>query len=722
MTDAVSDIDLEPAESARQHGGLAKSSLLPDPRRILDIARRRFGVFAVVAAVIMAAAVAYAALAPRWYEATARILIEPRKSDPVQRVPGDQDEFARSSDFVETQILIADSPQLARETAKALGLNDDPAFGGGALSPDERVEAAGQRVRNLTTIRRVGATMLIEVVSSARSPELAAKISNEVVAQYLKYVAVSGEQGEKLTNQQIDSRLDELRKAAEQADAALVQYKVANGLMSAEGATMAEQETSTLNQQIAQARSALAERQGRLAAARRQLQAGGGGGDVTSALNSGTIGALRAQEAESSRNLAQLKVRYGAKHPSIAQEIERLADIRGQIQQEIDRILVSLEGEVNVAQSGLSSLLASQNNAKSRLAQNQSAQVGYLELERKAMAARTVYEAFLNRSRGAAARDGINPPIASLSAAAVPPPEPAIPNKKLTYLFGALLALVAGTVVAIVIEILDAGIRSRADVETRLGAQYLGAIPDIRKQGIDIVSDNAEGPEGYLVDRPLSAFAESVRSLRTAVTLGGRTRPKTIVLASALPVEGKSTTTLCLARSLALSNSSTLLIDCDLRRHSASNRILGDREGKLLDVLDGRISLTDALQKDYRTDLQILGSTHDLGDRVDPLTPDAVVALLSEAKEMFDYVIIDTAPLLGVADARTVARYADAVVLLARWRSTSMRAVDAALDLLVSVEANVAGVALTQVDVAKFGSSREELYGYQKQFKGYYAN
>jgi len=718
----VPDTELEQSEGTRQHGGLAKSSLLPDPRRLLDIARRRLGVFFIVASVIMAAAVAYAALAPRWYEATARILIEPRKSDPVRSVSGDQDEFTRSADFVETQILIADSPQLARETAKALALGDDPAFGGTGLSADERIESAGQRLRDLTTIRRVGATMLIEVVSSARKPDLAAKISNEVVGQYLKYIAASGEQGEKLTNQQIDSRLDELRRAAEQADAALVQYKVANGLMSAEGATMAEQETSTLNQQIAQARSVLAERQGRLAAARRQLQSGGGGGDVTSALNSGTIGALRAQEAESSRNLAQLKVRYGSKHPAVAQETEKLADIRNQIQLEIDRILISLEGEVNVAASGLSSLLGSQGSAKARLAQNQSAQVGYLELERKAMAARTVYEAFLNRSRGAAARDGINPPIASLSAAAVPPPEPAIPNKRLTYFFGALLALFGGIAAAIVMEFLDAGIRSRLDIETRLGAQYLGAIPDIRKQGIDTPSDNAEGPEGYLVDRPLSAFAESVRSLRTAVTLGDRTRPKVIMLASALPVEGKSTTTLCLARSLALSNASTLLIDCDLRRHSASNRILGDRQGRLLEVLDGTVALKDALHKDYRSDLQILGSTQELADRVDPLTPEAVAALLAEARELFDYVIIDTAPLLGVADARTVARYADAVVLLARWRKTSLRAVDAALDLLVSVDAKVAGVALTQVDVTKFGSSREELYGYQKQFKGYYAN
>lgn len=720
MTDSAGESALTAPDGSRIHYAVGRSTLLPDPRLLLDILRRRVGIFLLVAAVIMATAVAYAKLAPRWYEASARILIEPRKGDVVTQ-PGTDDERTRGSDFIDTQILIADSPQLARATAQALGLDNVPAFAGTSPSADERLEAAGQAVRDLTAIRRVGATSLIEVVATTRSPQLSARLANELVAQYLKQIAVGEAQKDQLTNQQIDSKLDQLRTDAEKADAALLQYKIANGLMSAQGATMAEQETSTLNQQIAQARATLAEREGRLAAARRQLEQGGGGGDVTSALNSGTIGALRAQEAESSRNLAQLNVRYGPKHPAVAQESQRLADIRHQIQLEIDRILTSLQGEVNVAQSGLASLLASQGQSKAKLAGNETAQAGYLELERKANAARTVYEAFLNRSRGAAARDGIQPPIATLSSAALEPTDPSAPNARLAYLFGLLFGITGGIIAIAVAEFLDTGVKSRSDVEHRLGATYLGAIPDIRTN-LKAQDDPLESPEAYIVARPLSAFAESVRSLRTAVTLGRRTKPRVLAVTSALPEEGKSTTTLCLARSLAMSGASTLLIDCDVRRHSASERLLVDREGRLLDVLAGALPLEAAIHKDYETELRILGLTIDLGNQVDPLTPEALSQLLAVARTKFEFVMIDTAPLLGIADARTVAQLADAVVLLARWRKTPIRAVDAALDLLVSVEANVAGVALTQVDVNKFGSSREELYGYQKQFKGYYTN
>ncbi|HEY6870471.1 MAG TPA: Wzz/FepE/Etk N-terminal domain-containing protein, partial [Novosphingobium sp.] len=304
MTDPAGESGLLTADGTRVHYSVGRSTLLPDPRQVVDILRRRIGVFLLVAAVIMGTAVAYAKLAPRWYEATARVLIEPRKGDVVTQ-PGTDDERSRGSDFIDTQILIADSPQLARATAQALGLDNIPAFGGTSPSADERLETAGQAVRDLTAIRRVGATSLIEVVATTRSPQLSARLANELVAQYLKQIATGEAQKDQLTNQQIDSKLGQLRTDAEKADAALLQYKIANGLMSAQGATMAEQETSTLNQQIAQARATLAEREGRLAAARRQLEQGGGGGDVTSALNSGTIGSLRAQEAESSRNLAQ---------------------------------------------------------------------------------------------------------------------------------------------------------------------------------------------------------------------------------------------------------------------------------------------------------------------------------------------------------------------------------------------------------------------------------
>lgn len=722
LTQADHDHAPEPNEAA-----VGASSLLPDPKTLLIIFWRRLWIFLLVFAAVAGAAVAYANLAPRQYSSTAKVLVEPTRGDPVGQSGVEAPDRAPSSDFIDTQILVLDSPQLSARVVRSLDLLDDPAFGGepvGELTPAQeraRLTAAAQRLRSMITIRRAGQTALIEVTATTRSPTTSARIANQYVRQYLQSIEEAKATSAGRLSRAIDSRLNQLRVEAEQADRALQSYRIANGLMSAEGATMAEQENSTLNQQVQAARAQLAERQGRLAAARTQLRTGGGGSDVTSTLSSGTVGALRQQEAESSRNLAQLRARYGPRHPAVAQEEQRLVDVQKQIQAETTRILTSLEGEVRVAASGLSSLEGSQGAARSRLAANASAQVGFLELQRKAEAARIVYEAFLNKSRGTEAREGLQQPIATLSSAATPATAPSAPNVPLIYALGLIAGLITSVLAVGLAEYLDSGIKTKSDVERRLGARFLGSIPDLQST-LDGLRQT-ESPEDYLVSHPLSTFAESLRNLRASSTLRGRRQPRVLAITSALPREGKTTTAMCLARTLAMSGASTVLLDCDVRRHSASDALLNGRKGLLFDVLGGGVALDDALLVDGPTDLRILGTDRAPDDGRDLLTPRLVGALLDQLKERFEYVVIDTAPVLGIADARLVASLADAVILLARWRSTSLRAVDAALDLLLGVRAKVFGVALTQVDIRKFGSTgQEDVYGYHKKFKGYYVN
>lgn len=714
--------------------GLApdQSSFFPDPRYLWMLFLRRIWIFLAIVVLTMGAAVAYTFLAPTRYAASATILVEPPKGDPIKGEEGGEGQAVAVSSFIDTQILIVDSPRIAAAVVRALELTNDPEF---AAAPAEilldaqdeaaaeraRVTASAQALRKAVAIRRIGQTSIIEVEAYSRSPMQAARIANEYVRQYIETSEQARLQARERTTAQIEGKLDRLRQEAEAADGELQRYKIANGLMSAQGATMAEQETSSLNQQIATARATLAERQGRLAAARRQLLRGGGGEDVGSALSSGTIGTLRAEEAESSRNLAQLRARYGDRHPAIVEAQDRLADVRRQIQAEIDRILSSMEAEVNVAQSGLSSLLGSQAASQARLAGNAAAQVGYFELERKAQAARTTYELFLNSSRSAAAREGIQPPVASVASAATIPTAPFSPNVRLAYLLGAVIALLFGIGGIAIAEYLDGGISTKIDVERRLRVRYLGAIPEVGST-LDQMRE-LEDPQDYLVSHPLSSFAEALRSLHASLTLRGHSRPKVIAVTSPLPREGKTTTAVCLARALAMSGAKTVLVDCDLRRHSASDMLLAGRPGLLLSVLGGEQSVEWALQKDEPTGLQILGSSAAPSDGRDFLAPELVKHLLEQLRARFDYVVIDTAPVLGIADARSVASQADVVVLLARWRQTSLRAADTALDLLIGAKAKVAGVALTLVDVRKFsGTGGEDMYDYHKKFKGYYVN
>ena len=712
--------------------GVGQSALLPDPRVLLMVLRRRWWVFLLAVVATLGAVATYVTLAPRIYSASSTVLIEPLRGDPVSAGEFSEVERAAGSDFVETQILIIDSTRNAVAVVKALDLVDDPEFGGQVdaailanATPAERAEArliaSSNVLRDAVVVRRVGTTSLIEIEANATSATQAARIADEFANQYLLSLGAARRESAERASEQINVKLDELRLAAERADGELQRYKIANGLMSAQGATLAEQESSTLNQQVALAKATLAERQGRLQAARNQLARGGGGSDVASALNSGTIGALRNQEAESSRSLAQLRARYGDKHPAIAQEEQRLADIQRQIQLEINRILSSLEAEVSVAASGLSSLLNSQRTSRSRLEGNTSAQVGFFELERKAAAARTVYEAFLSSSRGTEAREDIRQPRASLSSSAAVPTEASSPNASLAYLLGTVFALTFGVLAVALVEYLDSGIRTKSDVEKRLGARYLGGVPDLASTHGSLRS--VEAPEDYLVSHPQSTFAEALRNITAAITLRGNKRPKVIAITSALPQEGKTTTSVSLARMLAMSGARTVLVDADIRRHAASDILLGNRQGDLTEVLAGTMTMAQALLKDEETDLYMLCCSNPPTDGRDLLSPEIVGTLFAELKNSFDYVVIDTAPVLGVADARVVASKADAVLLLARWGKTSLRAADTALDLLLGSNAKVYGVALTMVDIKKYASTGgDDVYGYHKKFKGYYVN
>ena len=197
---------------------------------------------------------------------------------------------------------------------------------------------------------------------------------------------------------------------------------------------------------------------------------------------------------------------------------------------------------------------------------------------------------------------------------------------------------------------------------------------------------------------------------------------KVIVVTSSLPGEGKTTTALCLARTMALSGAKTVIVDCDLRRRNV-NRLFGiEPEAGLVEVLLGKSRLEDVLIQDEKTGASILPLAKSAFSPRDLLGSPAMDHLLAQLRARFDFVVLDTAPVIPVSDTRIVSPKADVVLFLVQWRRTSRKAVQAALGMLTSVGADVGGVALTLVDMkeqAKYG------YGdagyYYRSYRKYYA-
>lgn len=709
------------------HGGGSGGGapFLPDPGYLWLVFRRRLWLFLAIVAGVLALVAAFTLTQPELYSATASVLIEPHQpavleSDPVSP------ELASDTNVIDTEVGILSSRRLAGRVAEALRLETWPEFAGERILPTAADEPgthplAGAVLARMD-IRRSGLTYLVDIKAQAEDPKLAAALANEFARQYL-----SQQQDMKTGTSQnaqdfLQTRLVELRRNVAEADAALQNYMIRNGLMSAEGATMAEQEVSVLNQEISAARAALAEKEGQLGAARNRIGRGGGGAEVPAALQSGTVAQLRSREAELTGEVARLENRFGDQHPELRRARGELVDIRSQIQQQIDRVMSSLESDVQAARSRLGSLEASQQRARGSLVSNNSAQAGFLQLERDAEAARQIYETFLRRSQDVEAQVGLIRPNASIESLAREPRIPSSPSYPLAVAGGLAIALILGFVAIAVAEYLDARIRTRSDVEQRLGLAYAGAVPELESA----VKRSARGevPQEYMLEHPQSKFTEAIRALKNTLLLGqGNAAPYCIAITSALPREGKSTTAICLAQLLADSGVRTVLVDCDSRRRAVSEAFLPEDWDGFGQYLRREIPLAQALSVVERTGLQVLGSRHaDQGGR-ELFAHLPLSEVLAELSLQFEAVVLDTAPVLGVAETRLIAAGVGQVLMLARWRHTSIKAADTAADLLIAAGANLAGVALTRVDVRSYGSTgQQDVYSYHDKFAGYYVD
>lgn len=716
MTDFNDDNDTGDKNAVTPNAGAA--SLFPDPGLLWQIFRRNFTRFIVTVLVVLTLTGAYLAMRSPLYFAQASLLIDPVANVVQTSTTTPQKPFV-DADQIDTEIRLLSSPLIADRAAELYARR--------FASPDgDRLTAAeiaslSRQIQGTVQITRSGQTRVVEIRAIAGDRNFAAASANLLAEAYLNTQVEVKTTANDSTKTFINARLKELEASAIRTQAAVDNFRAANGLASAGGSTNAEQEVSNLNQQLASARAELAEKQGRYSAAREQLSRGGGGADVGAALGSGTVSSLRQQEARASAEMAVLTQRYGTLHPERLQKQRELADIKSRIQEEINRVLSSLQADVQTAQSRVASLSGSRGSAAGTLAQNARAQTGLSELEARAEAAATVFQAFLQRSQETGALRDSAMPDARFAQRAEVPRAPFSPNYPMTILTGGFLAFMFGGLVIILSEYLRRGVQTKRDVERRLQLRYAGAVPSLRST----LSSRKllEPPHIYVLNHPFSLFAEAFRSIRTFLTLSPGTRPRAIAITSALPREGKTTTSVCLAQTTAAEGASVILVDADLRRRGASELMDYSSDYDILDYLENRQPLAACVTVDPITGLHVLGVNRSPEAARNPLTSERVEKMLVELRANYDVTIIDTAPILGVAEGRILAAAADRVLLITHWRRTSIRAVEATVDMMLDAGAKITGLAMTQVNIKKYASTGDgDVYAYAKKFRGYYTN
>jgi capsular exopolysaccharide synthesis family protein len=628
---------------------------------------------------------------------------------------------------IQNQTQIIRSWALADRVIKKLKLNTDPEFsgaksGGGLLSglnisswfsgtaaPEPDLATANttspgtlQRFQSSLGVGVQGRSSVIVVSFSSTSPAKAARIANAVADQYIVDQLETKFEAAKRATSWLNERLGELQEQVRAAEVAVERYKAENGLTEAkDGQSLTGQQLSDLNGQLILARSNLAEQEAKYRQLASLAASGRGVDSVGQVMASSIVTTLRAQQAELIRKEADYRSRYGERHPLMIALLDEKRNLNLKIDEEVRRVLASQQNEVSVARARVSSLEGSLNQIKGSADVEGKARIKLRELEREAESSRTLYNSFLSRFKEVSDADQVQTPDARVIAPATVPTSPSFPNKAMILSIAIVAALILGIVVAFGLDAMDAGFRAGADVEKALGLSNLAVVPTV--PGVKSVQDR-------VVSKPLSAYTEAIRTLYAGIQLSNVDNPpKVLLMTSSVPNEGKTSSSVALARLAALGGQRVILVDGDLRHPSVAKAFDPNRkpEAGLIEVLSGKRDLQSVLVRDSMTDLQYLPIVAPPANPSDLITSDSMRRLIEGLEQAYDLVVIDAAPVIPVSDSRLLSRLVDKVVYVVHWDKTPREAVINGVKMLRDGGAQIAGTILNHTDLR-----RHAIYGY----------
>jgi succinoglycan biosynthesis transport protein ExoP len=720
------------------HGGEGENVITV--QRIIRAVRRRLGVMLAVFALTFAVVAFQTFQLKAAYTATSRVIINSRDANVVDigavisGMPG-------NVGAIETEAEILRSRTLIEKLVKRLNLVDSPEFNGAKAVPSEwdqnvagvksfikgllpfgkpaqaesdtavvdaaaakRAELDGviSQVRNAVWVNRLGNTFIIEISATSADPKTAAMLANTLADVYLDNQLDTKFEATRRAQEWLDARVGELRDELRDAESKVEAHRATTGLLRTGGDTLTEQTIREINAQLTAAQSDYATKSARLRNMNAQMRAGAGIDTIAEAQNSQTISNLRAAQSALTARKSDVVRRYDVKHPEYQRVIAEEQDNERQINAELQRIASSLDQEVMIARERVGSLQSSLGRAKSELAENNRAGVEQASLERDANATRTLFEEFNGRFKETSELKGITEADAVVDSYAPVPGGPSFPNTNLNLMLGFMLGLALAGLVGLVLELLDNYMSSPEEVEQVAGVPYIGQIPLLPPA--NAFSKTRAKPGDYLVEKPHSGFAESFRHLRASIMFADIDKAaKTVAVVSSLPSEGKTSMTFCLGRMAAMSGTRTIVIDGDIRLRQLTEVSGAPAEAGLLEYLFGEARLADVVQQDDKTGLHVLPLSDRKHTPRDVFGSRAFDALLLLLQQSYDLIIIDTGPILLMAEARVVTSKVDQVVVATRWRKTQRNTLRDTMKVLHDFHANVAGVVLTFVDLRKKG-------------------
>jgi exopolysaccharide transport family protein len=733
---------LRPIHSAIYNPLPSQDSTLREYMRVLI--KRKFLVSAVVIGIFMTVAIASLRQTPI-YDAVGRIAVNKADSNLISFKDSAPDtDYVYEQSDLDTEVRILQSDIMALQVIRQLGLDKRPEFGGHAEQRQanlvaDPLQVDSNRVSSLLGmfhgklhVSLIPNTRIIEIHFSSTDPQLAASVVNMLAATYVEQNFKTKFESTMQASDWLSKQLIDLQMKVETSQEKLVRYQKEHEILGTDEKTnITTEKLDELNKEMTEAEFDRMQKE----AVYRQTQSSDP--EVVAAAiisdgpsgssSSGLMDKLREQQATLSLQVAELSTQFGPSYPKVVQLNSQSKEIDRQLQVETNKAVDHLKGRYLGAlqrETMLRDAFEKQKQEANKL--NESA-IEYSILKRDLDSNRTLYEGLLEKLKEAGVTAGLRSNNFRIIDAARVPTAPSEPNIPRNLSFALVLGVISGIGLAFLLESMDNTVRTPEQATAISGLPSLGMIPLGSKsagRGANAkrlaLTAAREVVETVTQLRPQSQMAESYRALRTSLLLSNLgAPPKIIMVTSARPQEGKTTTSINTAIVLAQKGVRVLLVDADLRRPSVHKTLgMGPRSG-LSNVLTGSATMQQTI-----TTSPILPNLFILPAGTPPPNPAELLAssnmrdLLAELREQYDHIVVDTPPTLSVTDAVVLSPRADATILVIRSGQTTKQALRRSREILMQVNAHVAGVLLNAVDLTS--PDYYYYYEYQGKYSHYY--
>jgi capsular exopolysaccharide synthesis family protein len=652
--------------------------------------------------VVFTGAACYAYSQTPLYRATARLLIEleDERSLAMESLTATSsaNTYQDPEPYFQTQYRILTGRELAKHVVDALGAQQARPLG---PSRDAQIAALAGRV----SVEPVRASRLVDVSFVSPDPKFATLAINTLADSYVDQNLELRRQNMERSLEWLSQELARQKNLVEASERAMAQYREDQNALSLEDRqNIVIARLNQLNDAATRARANRAQKESLY----RRLEGLGpnmSADSLPGILQNPFIQSLKTQLAELERRRAQLSERYGEKHPDMLTVNAQIHDATRQLDLEMGRVGDGIRHEYESARLEETTLAAALEEQKGAATDLDRKNVTYTVLQREAETNRELYQTLLKREKELQVLANSRGNNVRLVEAATIPGAPFSPNLRRAATLGGIVALLMAIGLVLALDYLDDTIKTPEDIN-RLGLPFLALIPAVRSH------------RGRPVLAGSNDFSEAIRSLRTSLALSIESNGNNVVLVtSAQPLEGKTTTACNLATALAYGGQKVLLVDADMRRPGVHRGLGLENECGLSELLGGQATLAQSVQRLVEPDVWVITAGAPPPNPSELLGSERMESLLAQVKTgPFDWVIIDTPPVLAVSDASILTPWVSGVTFVVGSEMTRRRLAERAIDTLAAGRPRILGAVLNRVDVSRNRYYYARHYGYGNQY------